>query len=91
MDKRFLPSSYKKELYLKITPLSQKNLKIEECIRQFDQVQMRVGLNEELELEIARIIKGLSPNIANKVDLQLYFHLMMCAILQSKLRSNLRI
>jgi len=30
MDKRFLPPSYKQELYLKITSLNQENLKVEE-------------------------------------------------------------
>jgi len=30
---------------------------------------LRVGLDEELELKIASFVKGLSPNIANKVDL----------------------
>jgi len=43
MDQRFLPSSYKKELYLKITTLSLENLKVEEYIMEFEQLQMRVG------------------------------------------------
>jgi len=33
---------------------------------------MRVGLNEDNEPTIAKFIKDLSPNIANKVELQLY-------------------
>jgi len=33
---------------------------------------MRVGLHDEPKLKIARFIKGLSPSIANKVDLQSY-------------------
>ena len=33
---------------------------------------MRVGLDEEPELKIARFIKGLSPSIASKVELQPY-------------------
>ena len=33
---------------------------------------MIVGLDKELKLKIARLIKGLSPSIANKVDLQPY-------------------
>jgi len=33
---------------------------------------MRVNLDEELELKIARFIKGLSPHIANKLELQPY-------------------
>jgi len=36
MDKRFSPSSYKKELYLKITSIGQKNFKVEEYIREFE-------------------------------------------------------
>jgi len=34
---------------------------------------MRVGLNEDNELIVARFIKELSPSIAHKVELQLYF------------------
>jgi len=33
---------------------------------------MRVGLDEEPELNIAKFIKGLFPSIANKVNLQPY-------------------
>jgi len=36
MDKRFLPPSYKQELYPKITPPNQENLKVEEYIRKFE-------------------------------------------------------
>jgi len=32
VDKRFFPSSYEQELYLKVTSLSQENLKLEEYI-----------------------------------------------------------
>ena len=56
---------------------------------EFEQLQVRVGLDEELELKIARFIKGLSLNITSKVDLQPC--LMMCATQLSKLRSNLRV
>jgi len=60
MERRFLPLSYEQELYLKINSLSQENLKVEEHIREFEQLQMRVGLNKDNELTIARFIKGLS-------------------------------
>ena len=66
MDKRLLLSSYKHGLYLKITSHSQENLNMEEYIREFEQLQMGAGLNEDLELKITRFIKGLSPNITNK-------------------------
>ena len=70
-DKRFLHFVYKQELYLKITSLNQVNL-IEEYIREFEQLQIRVSLDEEPELKIARSITELSPRIANTVDLELY-------------------
>ena len=45
---------------------------MEKYLREFKQLQMWVRLDEEPELKIARFIKGLLPNIANKVDLQPY-------------------
>jgi len=35
MDKRFLPSSYKQEVYYKIASLDRDNLKVEENIREY--------------------------------------------------------
>ena len=55
-----------------ITSLNQENLKVEEYIREFEQLQIRVGLDEEPKLKIARFIKVLSLNIASKVELQPY-------------------
>jgi len=72
MKKRFLPPSHKQELYLKISSLGQENLRLEEYIREFEQLHMRVGLNKDSELTIAMFIKGLSPSVAHKVELQLY-------------------
>ena len=40
---------------------------------------MRVGIDEELELKITMFIKGLSPSIANEVDLKPYLFLMIYA------------
>jgi len=45
MDKRFLPSYYKWEFYLKITFLIEENLRLEEYIKEFEQLQIRVGLD----------------------------------------------
>jgi len=46
-----------------------------EYIREFEQLQMRIRLNEDNELTIARFTKGLSPSIANEVKLQPYLSL----------------
>jgi len=70
--KRFIPPSYEQELHPKITSLNQENLKVEEYIREFEQLQMSIGLDKEPKLKIIRFIKGLCPSIANKVNLQPY-------------------
>jgi len=38
MDKRFLPSSDKQVLHIKIACLSQENLKMEEYVKEFEQL-----------------------------------------------------
>ena len=42
---------------------------MEEHIREFEQLQMMIGLDKGPELKIARFIRELSPRFANKVDL----------------------
>ena len=69
MERRFFHPLYKQELYLKITNLSQENLNVKEYLWEFEQLQMRVGLNEDCELTIVRFMKGLSLSITNKVEL----------------------
>ena len=41
---------------------------------------MRVGLNEDNELTIARFIMGLSPNIANKMNTTLFIPSDVCQL-----------
>jgi len=55
MDKKCLPP-YKQELHVKMTSLNQENLKVQEYIREFKQLEMQVGLDEEPEFKIARSI-----------------------------------
>jgi len=42
---------------------------VDEHIKEFEQLQMRVGSQEESKLAITRFFKCLSPYIANKFDL----------------------
>jgi len=46
---------------------------VEEYIREFEQLQIRSGLEEEPEQTMARFIRGLDPNLAEKVDIQPYW------------------
>ena len=52
------------------SPLSLEDLELEDYIREFKQLKLKVSLDKELKLKIARFTKGLSPGIANKADLQ---------------------
>jgi len=45
---------------------------VEEYIRDFKQLQLKVGLNKDPKLMIAKFIKHMSYKITNKVDLQTY-------------------
>jgi len=38
MGKRFLPATYKQELYLRVTSLQQDSMKVNEYIREFKQL-----------------------------------------------------
>ena len=90
MDKRFLPSSHKQESNHKISSLRQENLKVEDYIKEFKQLQMRVGLDEEPKLKISRFIKGLLPNIANKVNLRSYLSFDYVCNLSMKVKKQLK-
>jgi len=90
VDKRFLCSLNNQKLYHD-TFLTEENLKVEECIREFKKLLMRVGLNEDSELTIARFIKGLSLNIANQVKLQPYLSFDNICNLIIKIDNNLRV
>jgi len=73
MTKRFLPGNYKRELYLRVSSLSQGRLSGEEYIREFKQLQIRSGIKQEPEQTMVRFLRGLEPSIAKKVDLQPYW------------------
>jgi len=51
---------------------------------------MRVSLDEEPELKIVKFIKGLSPNIPNKVDLQPYLSFDDMCYLAIKIEKKLK-
>jgi len=70
MDKRFLPATYKQELYLKATSQQQASTKVKEYIREFEQLHTRCALREEPKQTIARFLRGLNPVILERVELQ---------------------
>jgi len=58
MTKRFLPDNYKRDLYLKVSNLSQGRSTVEEYIREFEQLQIQSGLEEEQDQTMARLSKA---------------------------------
>jgi len=47
-------------------------MSVEEYILEFEQLQIRSGIKEDPEQTMARFIRGLDPNLAEKVDIQPY-------------------
>jgi len=63
---------------------------VEEYIRKFEQLHIRVGLTEDNELTIARFIKALSPSIAHKAELKLYLSFNYVCHLAIKIEKQLK-
>ena len=59
MNHTFLPESYKRDLYLRVSFLIQGQMNAGEYIREFEQLKMRSGLQEEPEQAVVGFLKGL--------------------------------
>ncbi|XP_074314110.1 uncharacterized protein LOC141649315 [Silene latifolia] len=70
--RRFLPRDYEQENYLKLQSLSQENLSVVEYIKEFERMTIVCDLEEKEVLRVARFIKGLTPSIAIRVEVQNY-------------------
>jgi len=62
-----VPSYYKRELLDKLQRLQQRSMSIEEYRQKMELYIMRVGIEEEEDLTIARFLSGLNYNIRDKV------------------------
>ncbi|XP_074297308.1 uncharacterized protein LOC141628014 [Silene latifolia] len=70
LKKRFMLRDYEQEQYLMLTSLSQGNLSVTDYIKEFERLIMVCDLEEREEMQIARFIKGLSPSLAQRVEVQ---------------------
>jgi len=81
MHKTFLIDNYKPDVYLKVTSLAQGCMSVEEYTREFEQLKIRSGLEEELKHTMARFLRGLDLSVVEKVELQPYWTLKdMCKL-----------
>ncbi|KAK9689681.1 hypothetical protein RND81_09G074900 [Saponaria officinalis] len=72
LTKRFLPRDYEQDSYLKLTSLSQENSSVSDYISEFEKMSIICNLEEKQELRTARFIRGLNPNLAQRVEIQSY-------------------
>jgi len=52
-----------------VSSLTQSRMSVEEYIREFEQLKIRNGIEEEPEQTVMRFLRGLDQGIAEKVDL----------------------
>ncbi|XP_074278634.1 uncharacterized protein LOC141602228 [Silene latifolia] len=70
--RRFLPRDYEQDNYLKLQSLEQGSMTVIEYIKEFEKMSIVCDLEEKEELRVARFIKGLTPAIAKRVEIQNY-------------------
>ncbi|KAK9733218.1 hypothetical protein RND81_04G051900 [Saponaria officinalis] len=58
--------------YLRLTSLSQENSSVSDYIHEFEKMSIICDLEEKQELRTARFIRGLNPNLAQRVEIQSY-------------------
>ncbi|KAK9698054.1 hypothetical protein RND81_08G079500 [Saponaria officinalis] len=72
LTKIFLPRDYEQDNYLKLTSLSRENSSVSDYIHEFEKMSIICDLDEKEELRTARFIRGLNPNLAQRVEIQSY-------------------
>ncbi|XP_074288806.1 uncharacterized protein LOC141613962 [Silene latifolia] len=68
--RRFCPRDYEQDNYLKLQSLEQGSMSVTDYIKEFEKMSIVCDLEEKEELRVARFIKGLTPAIATKVEIQ---------------------
>lgn len=75
LRKQFLPADYTMELYERFHNLKQRHISIEEYTSEFDNLSIRVGLNETNEQMTSRYLSGLNQTIRDDMGVVHLFNL----------------
>ena len=67
LSKKFLPSHYYQDSFIKLQNLRQKNLSVEEYTREFEKLMMKCDIHEREGQTIARYLGGLNTVVAHPV------------------------
>lgn len=73
MRKRFVPRTYKQDLYMKLNSLEQNHLSVEQYIKEFERLSLACECKDEDEQKAAKFLIGLKNAIANQVELQHFY------------------
>ena len=72
MRKSFVPAHYCRELHKRLLRLTQGSKSVEDYHQEMELLMIRLGLEEDVEVTMARFLAGMNTEIANKVELQHY-------------------
>ena len=72
MRKRYIPTSYNRDLQLKLQRMTQGNKSVEEYFKEMEVTMIRAGMKEESEAIMVRFLNGLNYDIRDVVELQEY-------------------
>uniref|UniRef100_A0A2N9FLT0 RNA-directed DNA polymerase n=1 Tax=Fagus sylvatica TaxID=28930 RepID=A0A2N9FLT0_FAGSY len=75
MRRRFVPSHYYRDLYLKLQSLTQGYRSVDDYYKEMEIALIRANVEEDREATMARFLNGLNWDIANVVELQHYVEL----------------
>ncbi|XP_071923188.1 uncharacterized protein [Coffea arabica] len=75
MKKRFVPSHYHRDLYLKLQNLTQGTKSVEDYHKEMEITMLRADIVEDREATMARFLSGLRPEIADQVEMHHYVDL----------------
>ncbi|XP_031402539.1 uncharacterized protein LOC116212098 [Punica granatum] len=73
LKKKFLPASYKQDIFSRLYNFKQEELTVEEYTAEFEHLMMKCDIVEPEEQTIARYLGGLRSEIRNVVQLQPYW------------------
>ncbi|XP_021737357.1 uncharacterized protein LOC110703884 [Chenopodium quinoa] len=73
LKRKFLPSHYRQDMFLKFHHLEQGNKSVAEYVAEFEDLSMKCDNSEPEEQTIARFLTSLDPKISKVVQLQQYW------------------
>ena len=90
MRRRFVPSHYYRDLYLKLQGLHQGNRSVDEYYKEMEMAMIRANMEEDREATMVRFLNGLNREIANTIELHHYVELEDLVHMAIKVERQLR-